>query len=120
MKPMLQDGVNTVFIAKPEGRLKKYDIPLYRRADGSFVLHRVIKIGSDGSYVCRGDNQTVKEHGVTDDMVIGVVYEYTQGDKVKKTKGPSHKVYAVYTVHTAVLRAKARGVSSRIKRRINK
>ena len=54
MLPMLRDGDDTVVLSKPKGRLHLFDLPLYRRKDGSYVLHRVVNFGSDGSYtMCR-------------------------------------------------------------------
>ena len=35
MRPMLRTGRDTILISPVEGRLKKYDVPLYRRGDAS-------------------------------------------------------------------------------------
>ena len=81
MLPMLRDGDDTVVLSKPKGRLHLFDLPLYRRKDGSYVLHRVVNFGSDGSYTMCGDNQFAVEKGITDDDVIGVVtafYRYLE------------------------------------------
>jgi hypothetical protein len=51
-------------LVKPEIPPKKYDVIFYRRENGQYVLHRIIKIKKDG-YVCRGDNQTAKEYPVS-------------------------------------------------------
>ena len=51
----------TVVLSKPKGRLHLFDLPLYRRKDGSYVLHRVVNFGSDGSYTMCGDNQFAVE-----------------------------------------------------------
>ena len=48
MTPMLRDGTDSVRISKADTPLKKYDIPFYRRADGSFILHRIVKVKDDG------------------------------------------------------------------------
>ena len=47
MYPMLRDGRDTVIIRPPEGRLRKYDVPLYR-VGPKYVLHRVIQVLPDG------------------------------------------------------------------------
>lgn len=72
MLPLLVAGRDTVVLEKCDGKLKKYDLPLYRRANGAFVLHRVVGVGN-GSYTMCGDNQWVKESGITDGMLIGKV-----------------------------------------------
>ena len=59
MLPMLRQGRDQVTLTALHGSPKKYDILLYRRGNGSFVLHRVVKIGN--TYTCIGDNQFVYE-----------------------------------------------------------
>ena len=67
MLPMLRDGEDVVVLSKPKGRLHLFDIPLYKRKDGSYVLHRIVDFDADGGYVLRGDNQFTKEHGIYDE-----------------------------------------------------
>ena len=73
MLPLLVRGRDFVKIVKCERKLKKGDIPLYRRDDGHFVLHRVVKIEKDGTYTMCGDNQIILEKGITDKNIIGLV-----------------------------------------------
>lgn len=40
MEPLLRTRRDVVVIEKPAGRLKKYDVPLYRRGE-DYVLHRM-------------------------------------------------------------------------------
>ncbi|PLS31400.1 peptidase S24-like protein [Bifidobacterium margollesii] len=64
MKPMLRNRRDTIVVrpassVRPDG-LRRYDVPLYRRAsDGAYVLHRVVGIrrssGCDGAKGCRSD-----------------------------------------------------------------
>ena len=56
MCPTLRNDGDRVVIKKINS-LKKYDLPLYIRPDGSFVLHRVISVNKDGTYNICGDNQ---------------------------------------------------------------
>ena len=81
MQPMVFNRNDTVTIKKHNGKLKKYDLPFYRRDDGAFILHRVIKVQKNGNYTCRGDNQWEKEFDVRDDQIIGVVTAFTRGGK---------------------------------------
>ena len=57
-------------VKKAIGRLKKYDVPLYKKGD-SYVLHRVMEVLPD-SYIIRGDNCDQKEYGITDDQILGM------------------------------------------------
>ena len=54
MYPMLRSGRDTVILRPPQGRLRCYDVPLYRVGE-KYVLHRVIRVLPEG-YLIRGDN----------------------------------------------------------------
>ena len=57
MWPLLKEGKCRVKVTAAEGKiLKKGDIVLYRRKDGTLVLHRIMKVEEDGFRVC-GDHQ---------------------------------------------------------------
>lgn len=94
MQPMVFDRKDTVTIKKAELPLKKYDIPFYRRDDGQFVLHRIVKLQKDGGYTCRGDNQLVNEPNVRNDQIIGVLTAFERkGKKVCVDKSLKYKIY---------------------------
>ena len=75
MLPMIRQGIDQVILKKPTGRLKKYDVIFYKRDNGQFVLHRIVKVRKK-DYVLCGDNQTDYEYGITDGMVIAVMSAY--------------------------------------------
>ena len=79
MLPMLRQGLDTVVLSPLPERLGKYDLPLYQRDDGHFVLHRIVKTG-DG-YTCIGDNQFELEPNVRADQMIAVVTAFTRDGK---------------------------------------
>ena len=72
MRPLIRQDRDILIIEKPHRRLKKYDVPLYRRDSGQYVLHRVLKV-RDSDYVICGDNRYSKEYGITDRHIIGVL-----------------------------------------------
>ena len=72
MRPLIRQDRDILIIEKPKGRLKKYDVPLYKRDSGQYVLHRVLKV-RDSDYVICGDNRYSKEYGITDRHIIGVL-----------------------------------------------
>ena len=45
MLPMLRQEIDSVVLSAIPDRLEKYDLPLYRRDDGKYVLHRILCIG---------------------------------------------------------------------------
>lgn len=79
MLPMLRQGIDTVTLSPLPEKLKKYDLPLYRRPDGHYVLHRVVEAGE--TYTCVGDNQFVYEPGLTHDQMIAVVCRFSRGNR---------------------------------------
>jgi len=72
MMPLIKEGRDLIIIKKASGRLKKYDVPLYKRDTGQYVLHRIIKVRQDDYVIC-GDNRVNKEYGITDRHIIGVL-----------------------------------------------
>ena len=74
MLPLIQEGRDWVRLIQKGNALHRNDIILYHRSDGSFVLHRSIKIRSDGYVLC-GGNQVQLETGIQDDQIIALVKE---------------------------------------------
>lgn len=114
MTPMLRDGTDSVRISKADTPLKKYDIPFYRRADGSFILHRIVKVKDDG-YVCRGDHQLVDEYPVTDSMVIGILTAYNKSGKWISVNSWRHRLYSRFWVSTYFFRKAGYRICRRLK-----
>lgn len=72
MNPLLYQNRDFVRLVKPQLPLSVGDIPLYRRNDGAFVLHRIVGIKDNGEYILCGDNQFILEYGIKDENIIGV------------------------------------------------
>jgi len=73
MEPLIRQGRDLMVISrKPEGRLKAYDVPLYKRENGQYVLHRILKVRKEDYVIC-GDNRWQREYGITDKHIIGVL-----------------------------------------------
>ena len=102
MLPFLRNGRDTVAVVSPPARLKKYDVPLYRRADGSFVLHRVIKVLPEG-YTVRGDSQDLREH-VSPSQIVAVLSSFKRGEKKRSVNNFWYRVYCVLWVNLGLLR----------------
>ena len=93
MFPMLCNRRDRVVIC-PVGnqKLKKYDLPLYRRPDGKYILHRIIGV-REGYYIIRGDN-TYRKEKVPDEWVIGYVTEFYRKGKHVSAESKKYRVYA--------------------------
>lgn len=72
MMPFIKQGRDVFVISRAEGRLKRYDVPLYKRDSGQYVLHRILKV-RENDYVICGDNRYSREYGITDRHIIGVL-----------------------------------------------
>ena len=72
MMPFIRQGRDVLVISRAEGRLKLYDVPLYKRDSGQYVLHRILKV-RENDYVICGDNRCSREYGITDRHIIGVL-----------------------------------------------
>ena len=49
-----------------------WDVPLYKRDSGQYVLHRIVGV-TDSGYVMCGDNRFECEYGITDRHIIGIL-----------------------------------------------
>lgn len=78
MEPLLHNRKSTVVIEKSDVPLKKYDVALYRRPTGEYVLHRVIKVLKN-SYLISGDNRIWKEK-VPDHWILGRMTGYYEDE----------------------------------------
>ncbi len=114
MLPIIRPGVDNVFIKKPEGRLKKYDIAFYRRDSGQFVLHRVIAVKNDGYVMC-GDNHWVKEK-ISDENIIGVVDRLERDGEDVDFKSKRYIRYVKNRVATRMLRGVGSILAYKLKR----
>lgn len=117
MRPMLKQNRDLVTVRKFEGRLKKYDVPLYRRKTGGYVLHRIIGL-KDDCYIIRGDNTFKKEY-VPDSEVLGVLTEFKRKGRNHSVDSAGYKLYArfwnlIYPLRWVMRKSKVLG--SKVKR----
>lgn len=120
MLPLIRQGKDSVILVKPQGDLKKNDIPFYKRDNGTYVLHRVVK-AENGNYTVCGDNQTWLETGVNNSHIIGVVSRIYRGDKVITENSPGYKIYLFVWQFFIVRRVffKLRKLGMKLRRRKN-
>lgn len=92
MKPFIRAGKDSVNVVKAD-EPAKYDIVLYRRSNGRFVLHRIVEV-NDGGYVMCGDNQWTREYGITADMIIAKVSEIIRDGRVISCSSKKYMFWA--------------------------
>lgn len=91
MLPMLRQGLDSVVLSPLPDKLEKYDLPLYQRESGQYVLHRIVAVGE--TYTCLGDNQFALEYGLTHSQMIAVVTAFYRGEKYHSVKEPGYRLY---------------------------
>ena len=91
MLPMLRQGKDSVELSPLPEKLKKYDLPVYRRKSGQLVMHRVWKVHDD-YYICMGDNTEAYET-IYPDQMIGVVSAFKRGEKRIEVTDPGYQRY---------------------------
>ncbi len=118
MLPMLSDGKDSVVLIKAKPELEKYDVALYKREGGQFVLHRVVGKDKNG-YIFRGDNQTVNEHGIKHEQIIAEMTAYIKAGERIDITSEKYKKY-LKTLKLRYIYKRLRAVASRIKHKIVK
>lgn len=92
MYPLIQEGRDLIVIEKCNGRMKRFEIPLYKRDNGKYVLHRIIKV-RDEDYLTCGDNRWALESGVTDRHIIGKLTKVIRDGKEISFDSANYKLY---------------------------
>ena len=93
MLPLIEEGRDSVILKKAPDRLNKYDVVLYRRANGNFVLHRVVGVKKD-SYIMCGDNQFSYEKNVKPNSILAIMTGLYQGDKYISVSDTEYITYS--------------------------
>ena len=122
MMPLIRQGKDLMVIEKPQGRLKKYDVPLYKRDSGQYVLHRILKV-RENDYVICGDHCYRKEYGITDRNIIGVLTAVIRDGKEIPVTDRRYRMYVrlwcdFFHIRALILIAKT--IPRRIRRKYGK
>lgn len=114
MLPMLRQGMDSVVLSAVPEKLHKYDLPLYQRKDGKYVLHRIVKAGE--TYTCMGDNQFESETGLQHFQMIALVTAFTRGDREIPVTDPCYWFYCRFWHYTRPARHFFRRVKNKLRR----
>ena len=124
MLPLIVQGRDSVVLERNfERGARKNDIAFYRRDNGQFVLHRVMRICDDGTFVMCGDNQTALEYGIKREQIIGYVSRLYRGDKELALSSIKYKLYLLtwcfmpYRRLERFVKGKLRGLKRRLLRK---
>lgn len=92
MMPLLRQGKDLVKVVPATEKLSKYDIALFKRPTGEYVLHRVVKVKSDYYVIC-GDNRFLREK-IPFDWIVGVAESVFIDDEEVKMSDERQLNYA--------------------------
>ncbi len=90
MLPLIVQGRDGAALEKAP--VKPGDIAFYQRADGSYILHRVI-LQQNGSFTMCGDNQLSPEPGIKPEQIIARVKYLTRKGKKLPPEKLSYRLY---------------------------
>lgn len=92
MKPMLHERREQNLIRSLSSDPKVNDVVLYRRGNGQYVLHRVIR-RKNGNYIIRGDNCYASEK-IPRSRLIGVLEGFYRADRfIDCRKNAPYRLY---------------------------
>jgi len=94
MQPFLYHARDRVFLSPvaPSHKIKRGDILLYVRDDGSWVMHRVYAI-ADGLLTMIGDGQWILEPNIRQEQVVAIaLYALRKGKKISCERGMRNAV----------------------------
>jgi len=123
MLPLIKQHHDVVTIESRPGQYKVRDAVLFKRDNGQYVLHRIIKKHGD-KYDIVGDHQYIIEKNIREDQIMGVLTSVDKGKKTIKETDFKYKYYVhlwmfYYPIRCMILwgKAKAKGFLRRIFKR---
>ncbi len=95
MVPLLRHKKDSVILSACDPySLKRGDVPLYRRDNGQYILHRIVKVNPD-SYTLAGDAQSELEYGLPKTNVCALMTAFTRNGKVISCRGLRYRLYVL-------------------------
>ena len=90
MLPLIKEGADSVVLSSVD-KIAEGDIVLYKRQNGMFVIHRVVKI-SDTVSMC-GDNQFYIEKDILIEQILAKVSAIYKKDRLVKLDSQGYNFY---------------------------
>lgn len=93
MSPLLRHKRDTVVLEPCDKyALKRGDLPLYKRENGQFVLHRIACV-EENTYTMVGDAQTELEIGLPKENVLAIVTGITRKGRFFSAQNKWYRIY---------------------------
>ncbi len=117
MLPLFRDRRDSVILSPCDPlSLRRGDVPLYRRPDGKFVLHRIIHVKKD-TYELAGDAQRTLECDLPKSCVLAVMTGFVRKGKVGSCRHAWYRLYSFFWMLARPVRPYLFRVASRMRRR---
>lgn len=98
MMPLIRSERDNIVLKVPKTAPKKYDVVLYKRKNGAYILHRILEVRSN-DYVLCGDNQVQKEYGIQREQILGVLDGIYRGNTYINLDSKCYRVYVWVWCH---------------------
>lgn len=96
MLPLIKEGRDILVIKKETENIRKWDIVLVQRPSGRYLLHRIVKIHSDGTYTLCGDNNIINDLGIKKTDIIGKLVAIITDGKENNLTSFSYRLYVLF------------------------
>ena len=105
MLPLLKEGKTLVEVeAKKTKQFKKGEVVLYRKNDGTLVLHRIVKAESGDVYTVLGDHQYKNAEQVNKEQILAVMTGFITNGRHVDEKTRWYRIYKRIWVGSSALR----------------
>ena len=105
MLPLLKEGKTLVEVeSRNTKQFKKGDVVLYRKNDGTLVLHRIVKAGSDNIFTVLGDHQYNNAEQVNSEQILAVMTGFITNGRHIDENTLWYRIYKRIWVGSLVLR----------------
>jgi hypothetical protein len=116
MLPLIREGKDSVRIDVINRKIKKFDVVLYQKKTGEYMLHRIIGRNQQGFILC-GDNQWKMEFGVQEDDIIGIMTAVYRQEKEIPISNFGYRLYSKIRVYLRPFRGLLHRINNKIRRR---
>lgn len=117
MLPLFRDRRDSVILSPCDPfALRRGDVPLYRRPDGKFVLHRILHVKKD-TFVLAGDAQRTLEVDLSKSCVLAVMTGFIRKGKTFDCRNGWYRLYSFFWMLMRPVRPYLFRVASRMRRR---
>ena len=120
MLPLFRDKRDSAILSACDPQtLRRGDVPLYRRPDGRFILHRILKVEKD-TFILAGDAQKEREFDLPKECVIAVMTGFIRKGKTVSCRSLPYRVYSALWMWLRPVRPVLFRIGSRLRRWVRK